>query len=740
MASWSMQGTIVFPLLLLILVNNSLPSALDGFVCRIFPLHCKSMRIKIVKNWERRDTVTIQTQGTTNVTLFLTAYSENTIIFGLNYYIRDVCKTTLTQFGLSNQYFKLRPLNTTVILSKNKNILFYGNICAFSYSYWSWTWDMWERHIDWIVMKGFNMVYVPIGIEIVLIETFKKVGLPENVSLEFFNGPAFLAWSRMGNMKSYTGPLTFEFIANQKYLQKNITNRLHELGVTVAVPGFSGFVPDALAKIYDLSYFNDVSCWNNFNQTFSCLKQLDPTKPLYKLVGSLYMNFLTNTYGCYDFYAVDMFNENTPKNESVEYLQTCGQNTVSIIKSINPNGKWLLQGWTFGYDLFWSNPNIDAYLSKVHKNDIIVLDMFDEQTRVWNKTNSFFGKPFIWTLINNFGGNTVMNGNIPMILKDIALTFNSSNVVAGFGFMPEGIYENTILLDAIMQYASENLLKIDPMKYLKTWKSEVSTYRYSHYKGNIVQEVVEKLYSSSSNHDGSGQYENNYIIYRRPGINMDYEPNSKLQDNIELLKKYSEIITLRKITEYNTVFLYDLSSILQNSAELVFYNHYKQMEISFLDKDVISFDKHAQVMGRILRILDQTYRLIPSKSLPCYLENVNLFAVLVNDDPEKLISDFKLQLTIWGYNGEILDYAFKMWSHLLKFYYGQRWATYIKHLKYALNKGIPFDVERYTKGVIIVEKNFVNKHHTEICYQWDDNSISIINSLMNEFIDLSCEW
>ena len=742
MCTWHIKGyfAIIHVVLALVILNSS-SSVLDEFVCRIMPVQCLAIKTELFKDHYRtvtESTVRIhsESEGKHNVTLYIAGTSKTAIIFGLNYYLKHICKTSLTQFGLTNQNFILKALNRTIFLSLNQKILFYGNICVYSYSYWMWTWDVWESHIDWIAMNGFNMVYVPVGIELVLLETFKWMGVKQNDAMDFFNGPAYLAWSRMGNMKSYTGPLTLAFIDNQKNLQKKIKDRFAELNITVAVPGFSGFVPDSLAQIYDPIFFNNVSCWNNFNESYSCLKQLDPTKSLYPIVGGIYMKFLSQIYGIYDFYAIDMFNENTPKNDTAEYLQACGKNTIAIIKTVSPSGRWLLQGWTFGYDLFWSNKNIEAYLSYVQRNDILILDMFDKRNRTWMMTNSYFGKPFIWALINNFGGNTAINGNILRVIKDMAAAFNVSKYAVGFGFMPEGVHENTILLDAVMQYSLESVQLDDPVRFFEHWKNKVSNYRYSNYKGNIIQDIVKILYSSSSNHDGSGHYEKNYIIYRRPDLNMPFAKNSQLKDNLRILKKYSEIIRLKKVTEYNNVFLYDLSSILQNSAEIAFFGYYKKMQASFFSKNFEHFREHANILRRIIQILDEALKFIPFKSLPCHLKEVKGFAVSIKDDPEKLSSDLKRQITLWGYHGEILDYAFKMWSNVLKFYYGQRWSTLIDYLEQALNKSTPFDREGYINTVSIIENKFVYESHPGICYNWDDTKILILNNLINEFIDL----
>lgn len=45
------------------------------------------------------------------------------------------------------------------------------------------------------------------------------MGLNQSEIEEFFSGPAFLAWNRMGNMFKFGGPLPQSWHVNQLYLQ-----------------------------------------------------------------------------------------------------------------------------------------------------------------------------------------------------------------------------------------------------------------------------------------------------------------------------------------------------------------------------------------------------------------------------------------------------------------------------------------------------------------------------------------
>lgn len=70
-----------------------------------------------------------------------------------------------------------------------------------------------------------------------------------------------------------------------------------------------------------------------------------------------------------------------------------------------------MQAWLFVDDpLFWNNETIPAYLSGVDNEDMLILDLFSDNIPYWDKTNNYYGKPFIWNELHDFGGNLGMFG------------------------------------------------------------------------------------------------------------------------------------------------------------------------------------------------------------------------------------------------------------------------------------------------------------------------------------------
>lgn len=54
-----------------------------------------------------------------------------------------------------------------------------------------------------------------LGQEFVWQKVWTRLGVSEEESRQYFGGPAFLAWQRMGNIHSYAGPLPQSWINDQ---------------------------------------------------------------------------------------------------------------------------------------------------------------------------------------------------------------------------------------------------------------------------------------------------------------------------------------------------------------------------------------------------------------------------------------------------------------------------------------------------------------------------------------------
>ena len=70
-----------------------------------------------------------------------------------------------------------------------------------------------------------------------------------------------------------------------------------------------------------------------------------------------------------------------------------------------------MQGWLFHNQAnFWGTEQVKAMVTSVPQNKLIILDLFSETYPIYPKMNAYYGQPFIWCMLQNFGGVIGMFG------------------------------------------------------------------------------------------------------------------------------------------------------------------------------------------------------------------------------------------------------------------------------------------------------------------------------------------
>jgi alpha-N-acetylglucosaminidase len=178
----------------------------------------------------------------------ISATNEAELGYGAAYYLRKFCAmsfsweraggTNLKEFSKGEW-----PIVSggTIIVKKAVKWTYYQNVCTESYSMWWWDWKRWEVELDWMNLQGINIALAYVGQEQIYSDVFSSFGVQaDELRTKYFNGPAYLAWSRGQGVSAMGGPLPKGWMAYQVQLQVNITNRMRELGITPILSAFQG--------------------------------------------------------------------------------------------------------------------------------------------------------------------------------------------------------------------------------------------------------------------------------------------------------------------------------------------------------------------------------------------------------------------------------------------------------------------------------------------------------------------
>ena len=241
-----------------------------------------------------------------------------------------------------------------------------------------WDWEQWERMIDWMAMNGINMPLAPMGQEIIWQRVYKKYGVSEEELKDFFVGPAYNAFGRMGCIDGFGGPLPQSWIEDENILQKKILSRERQLGMTPVLQGFTGHIPPSLVKNNPGLKFTNLT-WIDFPATYL----LDWEDPLFGRIAKDFIAEQTKEYGTDHLYAIDQFIEMQPAIGDTAYLGNMSRQIFSAIDQADPEGKWVIQTWPFKELDFWNQERTKAYFDGVPDNRMIALELMGESWQLY---------------------------------------------------------------------------------------------------------------------------------------------------------------------------------------------------------------------------------------------------------------------------------------------------------------------------------------------------------------------
>ncbi|KPM02285.1 alpha-N-acetylglucosaminidase-like protein 1 [Sarcoptes scabiei] len=240
---------------------------------------------------------------------------------GFHYYLKYYANCSISWSGdhceldENQKPPKIGDVITKIIKEKFR---YYLNACTASYSMVWWQWPRWQREIDWMALNGINLPLAFNGQEEIYRRTFLHFNLTMQEIDDYFTGPAYLAWNRMGNIQSWSGPLSENWHRNQHQLQLKILDRMRNFGMYPVLPGFSGHVPRSFRQKFPEAKINKLANWNHFGSNYSETDFLEPEDPLFVQIGNKFIEEYIDLFDTDHFYSIDLFVEETPSSKYYE--------------------------------------------------------------------------------------------------------------------------------------------------------------------------------------------------------------------------------------------------------------------------------------------------------------------------------------------------------------------------------------------------------------------------------------
>jgi len=676
--------------------------AANAFLQRVLKERSPSFDAQFIPQEKGKDVFEIESQ---NNKVILRGSNGVSVASALNYYLKNYCHCLITWNGSNLKMPAVLPsVKIKIHRTTPYQYRYYLNYCTFNYSMSWWDWDRWQKEIDWMALSGINMPLALTGEEAIWQSVYKGLGFTDQELNNFFCGPAYFSWFWMGNLDAWGGPLPQHWIDSHKTLQKKILAAERDMGMMPVLPAFSGHVPPSFKDKFPLAKLKKTNWGAGFNDVYL----LDPSDPMFEMIGKRFLEAQAKEYGTDHLYSADTFNENPPPTNDSSYLDNLGKKLFASMSDIDSQAIWVMQGWMFHSDTaFWKPTQIKALLKAVPDSHMIILDLYSESHPVWNKTNAYYGKPWIWNMLHNFGGNVSLWGRMNSVANEpsAALQNPSSGKMVGIGLTPEGIEQNPALYQLMM----ENVWRDSPIN-ISQWLKDYALQRYGIFDDNInhAWEILHLTVYNGGFEEGGQES----IITARPTINptanfvrtnLDY--NAK-----DLLKAWALFVDESPQLQASEGFQYDLVDITRQALANFAIALHQKFVTAYLEHDTSSFDKYS---AQFLELMDDMDKLLATRKeflLGKWISDARSCGI---DDREKDQYEFNARdiVTLWSdKDSKLHEYANKQWSGLIAGFYKPRWEQFIIYLKIKMQKGIGTDTNDFDAMIKNWEWQWVNGH------------------------------
>ena len=675
--------------------------AVYALIKRVIPSHATAFVISFIEKNNENDVFEIESIGNK---IMLRGNNGIAIASALNYYLENIAHCSITWNGTNLKLANpLPPVKEKIRKESPYKYRYYLNYCTFNYTMSWWNWDRWQKEIDWMALNGINMPLAITGQNSIWKRVYNGLGFTDKELESFFSGPAYFNWFWMGNLDAWGGPLPQSWMKSHEVLQKQILQRERSLGMTPILPSFTGHVPPAFKEKFPTVKLKKTD-WVGF----PAVNILDPSEPMFVEIGKKFIEEQTKAFGSDHFYTADTFNENRPPTNDSMFLNDVSQKVYQSMAAADSKAVWIMQGWMFQHQAkFWEPTQIKALLNAVPNDRMIILDLWSEKKPVWNKTEGYYGKPWIWCMLHNFGGNISMYGRMQNVAHDPAATLHDPNAgkLAGIGLTPEGIEQNPVMYDLML----ENVWRDHPI-HLDSWLKEYTWRRYGKRNKEVEkawQILKETAYNDSLTNGGSES-----IVCARPTFASSTRGvTTRLSYRAEqLLPAWKSFIDASAELKKSDGFRYDLvdltRQVLANYASVL----QQQCAALYRKGDIDSFKIVSNSFLALVSDMDDLLSTRKDFLLGRWLEDAKSWGTS-SEEKDLFEKNARNLITLWGdKNSTLREYACRQWAGLLNGYYKKRWEQFFTYVVQQMESSKPVDEKVFDSKIKEWEWAWVNSH------------------------------
>ena len=676
-----MKKSLIHFVLCLVLTSCGNDAA-EHLAGRIVPSYADRILFRTVPSREGAVFFELQTRGGK---LIIRGNNAGAMAVGLNYYLKKYCNCTVSWYDYNPVEVPetMPPVNGKVRHNALVKDRFFLNYCTFGYTFAYWDWPQWERLIDWMALNGINLPLAMTAQEAVWENVWKQFGMDDQDILDYFTGPAHLPWQMMGNIDKYDGPLSREWIDAHIALQKKIIERERELGMKPVLGAFNGHVPEQIAeghRHYTCNWIDSGDYRTHF---------IYPSDPLFAEIQKKYLSFQSELFGTDHIYAADLFNEMPPPCWEPDSLASISREMFRSLEAADSKAEWIQMGWMFlNASKDWTPERIEAYLGACPRGRVKILDYRGEEDEAWLRTDAFYGTPFIWCYLGNFGGNDMLEGCPGRIEARIGKVISEAQNCSGVGCVPEGLDVNQDIYEYVYENAwsfkepaSEWAIRVADDhfggisdSFREAWKGLLDDvlFTYSNTRGTLTN--LRPFYFRPSVWTGSSDY-----FYPNTAL---YSIWGKMLEDVSVSDRY----------------VFDLVNVTRQCVGNLFMDLKKEYVRIAGTGNRNEMNRLRTSLCGILADMDTLLSTRREFSLEEWTSPARKWGI-EDGNSMRYETNSRHLLTVWYDKGiyTLDDYANRNYSGLTGTYYSARWNAFFDEVEKCAANGSVFDQEQFDR-------------------------------------------
>ena len=609
---------------------------------------------------------------------------------------------------------------------------FFNNTCTFGYTFAYWKWEQWQRFIDWMAMNGVNRPLMLAGQEAVWLEVWKSFGMTDMAVRSYFSGPAHLPWHRMANMDKWGGPLPISYIEGQKKLQQQILQRSRALGMKPILSAFAGHVPGQLKTLRPSAKITRIEPgWGGMSAEYTTYF-LDPNDNLFGEIQKRFLIVQQKLYGTDHLYSADPFNEITPPSWEADYLANVGKTIYGTMSGTDKDAVWYQMSWTFYNDpTHWTRPRLSAMIHAVPQGKLVFLDYNCEEEEFFRKSDNFYGAPFIWCYLGNFGGNTHLVAPVNKVVNRLG-KLSYGNACVGVGSTLEGINVNSEIYETVLEmpWRSDEAVNVNTL---------ISRYadRRAGAKDEAVTEAWQMLRQNVLVDTAVGIW-NHCVVFQVPPV-MDltkafWATNPKIPyRNVDLAIALNRMFQAGANSQKTDAYRFDVVNLTRQALGNYGTVLYHKMMEAYNRKNLIDFRKYSGEFIQLGKEIDGLLATRHEFLLGKWLADARSWG----DTPaEKAYYERNAReiVTTWHKaGGGLTDYSNRQWNGLLRSYYMPRWVEFVSRLDVALSTGKAFDDKAFAAWCATFEQNWVDSPSSGYSDSETGDAVKLASELFGKY-------